>query len=313
MRLSSSTHCRLVMCRAGITPRRLRAVLPARTTGFPEATEFTATGGFSETGGFAETAGFAAVSEYGPEKECSASDRPVRAAVSSRLAECRRVTSGCAVTGVLVTGLAVGLAVGLGAPAAALAVAAARPAEAVPAEAVPADTGPADAGPIEACSPGDLLAELTGAQGGAGQVHADLVLANQGNGVCVLAGYPAVFQVDAAGAAVGAPAVADGPRSPSVILWPGQRAAAGLSGTSAGLVAGRSTGAEAASMSVIPPGGDGVLKVAGFTEAGGFSAGEWAALRVTALRPFPGDRFPSDPIPDNLIPDHTLTGAHPST
>ncbi|SQD95506.1 DUF4232 domain-containing protein [Parafrankia sp. BMG5.11] len=303
MRLSSSTHGRLVMCRAGITPRRLRAVLPARPTGFPEATEFAATGGFSETGGFAEKAGFAAVSEYGPEKECSVSDRPVRAAMSSRLVECRRVTSGCAVTGVLVTGLAVGLAVGLGAPAAALAVAAARPVEAVP-----ADTGPADAGPIEACSPGDLLAELTGAQGGAGQVHADLVLANQGNRACALAGYPAVFQVDATGAAVGAPAVADGPRGPSVILWPGQRAAAGLSGTSAGLVAGRSAGAEATGMSVIPPGGDGVLKVAGFTEAGGFSAGEWAALRVTALRPFPGD-----PIPDNPIPDHTLTGAHPST
>ncbi|WP_230203048.1 DUF4232 domain-containing protein [Parafrankia discariae] len=189
----------------------------------------------------------------------------------------------------LVTGLAVGLASGLGVPA--RAVATARPSDAVSADAVPGA-----AGRLEACSSTDLFAELTAAQGGAGQLHGELVLVNQGVGACALAGYPAVFQVDAAGAAVGEPAVADGSRGRSVTLRPGGRATAGLTGTSAGLVAARSAGAAAAGLSVIPPDGDEALEVAGFTEAGGFTVGEWTALRVTAFHPVIDSPLAVDPL-----------------
>ncbi|MCK9904565.1 hypothetical protein CC117_01860 [Parafrankia colletiae] len=119
------------------------------------------------------------------------------------------------------------------------------------------------------CASGDLRAELTGAQHGAGQTHAELVLVNMSGRSCTVAGHPAVFRVDAAGRRLGAPAAADGPDGSPVLLAAGGRAVAGLTLSAAGLFPGCGDGgpvADVADLQVIPPGGRRALPVAGFAD-----------------------------------------------
>ncbi|MEX5631653.1 DUF4232 domain-containing protein [Parafrankia sp. FMc2] len=119
------------------------------------------------------------------------------------------------------------------------------------------------------CASGDLRAELTGAQHGAGQTHAELVLVNMSGRSCAVAGHPAVFRVDTDGRRLGTPAAADGPDGSPVLLAAGGRAVAGLTLSAAGLFPGCEDGgpaADVAGLQVIPPGGRTALPVAGFAD-----------------------------------------------
>ncbi|WP_051102667.1 DUF4232 domain-containing protein [Parafrankia elaeagni] len=119
------------------------------------------------------------------------------------------------------------------------------------------------------CASGDLRAELTAAQHGAGQTHAELVLVNMSGRSCTVAGHPAVFRVDAAGRRLGAPAAVDGPDGFPVLLAAGGRAVAGLTLSAAGLFPGcgdDGPAADVAGLQTIPPGGRTALAVAGFVD-----------------------------------------------
>lgn len=148
------------------------------------------------------------------------------------------------------------------------------------------------------CASGDLWAELTAAQHGAGQTHAELVLVNMTGRSCTVAGHPAVFRVDAAGRRLGAPAAADGPDGSPVLLAAGGRAVAGLTLSAAGLFPGCEDGdggpaADVAGLQVIPPGGRTALPVAGAPETGpdrGCAEPEPNMMRVTALATAEPDR-----------------------
>ncbi|WP_158230687.1 DUF4232 domain-containing protein [Frankia sp. CcI49] len=115
------------------------------------------------------------------------------------------------------------------------------------------------------CDSGELRAEVTDIQHGAGQTHAALSVVNIGRRACELRGYPLVFQVDEAGHGLGPAADAQGPVGPSVPLAAGGRAQAGLTMTAAGLFPScPDAPASPAGLRLIPPGGTGPLPVDGF-------------------------------------------------
>ncbi|EFC85176.1 DUF4232 domain-containing protein [Parafrankia sp. EUN1f] len=115
------------------------------------------------------------------------------------------------------------------------------------------------------CDSGELRAEVTDVQHGAGQTYAELSVVNVGRRSCELRGYPLVFQVDEAGDGLGPAAVAQGPVGPPVPLAVGGRAQAGLAMTAAGLFPScPDAPARPAGLRVVPPGATGPLPVDGF-------------------------------------------------
>ena len=80
-----------------------------------------------------------------------------------------------------------------------------------------------------ACRTAGLEVGAAPAGGGAGSVHTDVTVTNTGQGPCVLAGYPGVSFVDAAGTTIGAPAVRDtAVPGTGQVLAPGESAGAAL-------------------------------------------------------------------------------------
>ncbi|MBL7497519.1 DUF4232 domain-containing protein [Frankia sp. CNm7] len=124
------------------------------------------------------------------------------------------------------------------------------------------------------CAAETLTGAMEDAEGAAGQVYGRLVLTNTGAAACKLVGFPDVQFIDAAGAALGAPAEQDTDRgTPApVLLAPEGKAAAVLRITQPGIQDGclaTDSTKPATALRVTPPDGSAAVSVA---LAGGITA-----------------------------------------
>lgn len=113
-----------------------------------------------------------------------------------------------------------------------------------------------------ACDAASLTGALQPSNAGAGSVFYDLVLTNTGSQPCVLAGYPGVSYLDAAGQPVGVSATRDGSPGTPVTVAPGESASAPMREGNAANYGQVCNPHQSASLLVYPPNATDALTIA---------------------------------------------------